>query len=327
MEQLEQFMDYAKFHSGMYMGQAEQPPGGTTGQAEQPPGGTMDQAEQPPGGTMGQAEQPPGGTMEQLKQLMDYTKFHIGMYITLSTALVAVLGMDAFKSSVSGIESYLFLTLICFLLAGMFGGLVGSSIPYYQDFDSFSKARLGPFRKRWIPAKLCTHLEHLAFWIGIIISVWGLYPVMHKQPESDLRLMSWGDGSGVPASGSNLVVVGTDDDNRLHIRIFDAAGKRVTDTVETEHPSQAGAIAALKEQLRHLLPLPPHVLTDAEKKWVIRDATSIVGQTQQPVPPSSQTGSSTRKESKQTETPPITTRSPGPETPAPDRPHTGPTSK
>jgi hypothetical protein len=74
-----------------------------------------------------------------------------------------------------------------------------------------------------------------------------------------------------------LVVVGTDDDNRLHIRIFDDAGKRVTDAVETEHPSQAGAIATLKEQLTDLL--PPHVLTDAEKKRVIRDGTSIIGQT------------------------------------------------
>ena len=89
--------------------------------------------------------------------------------------------------------------------------------------------------------------------------------------------MSWGDGSGVPTSGKNLVVVGTDNNGLLHIRIFDAAGNRIKDTDETQLPAQAAAIATLKQQLPGLL--PPHVLTDAEKAQVIAEATSIVGQT------------------------------------------------
>ena len=93
----------------------------------------------------------------------------------------------------------------------------------------------------------------------------------------DLQLMSWGDGSGVPASGNNLVIVGIDNNNLLHIRIYDAAGTRITDTDETQLPAQAAAIATLKQQLPGLL--PPHVLTDAEKAQVIAEATSIVGQT------------------------------------------------
>src|SRR5262249_44229314 len=93
-----------------------------------------------------------------------------------------------------------------------------------------------------------------------------------------LRLMSWGDGTGVPTSGSNLVIVGTDDKNLLHIRIFDANGNRVTDTDETKLPAaQAAAIATLKQQLPGLL--PPPVLPYAEKAQVIGEATSIVGQT------------------------------------------------
>ena len=89
--------------------------------------------------------------------------------------------------------------------------------------------------------------------------------------------MSWGDGSGVPTSGKNLVIVGIDNNGLLHIRIFDAAGNRITDTDETQLPAQAAAIATLKQQLPGLL--PPHVLTDAEKAQVIAEATSIVGQT------------------------------------------------
>src|SRR4051812_28952428 len=90
--------------------------------------------------------------------------------------------------------------------------------------------------------------------------------------------MSWGDGSGVPTSGKNLVVVGTDNNGSLHIRIFDATGNRTKDTDETQLPAQAAAIATLKQRLPGLS--PPHVLTGMEKEQVIAEATSIVDQTQ-----------------------------------------------
>ena len=46
------------------------------------------------------------------------------------------------------------------------------------------------------------------------------------QDRFDLRVMSWGDGSGVPTSGNKLVILGIDNNDLLHIRIFDAGGKR-----------------------------------------------------------------------------------------------------
>jgi hypothetical protein len=91
-----------------------------------------------------------------------------------------------------------------------------------------------------------------------------------------LRLMPWGDGSKVPASGTSLFVVGTDTGGLLHVRIFDASRKRVVDKDEKKLPgAQAAAIAALKRRLEGLM--PPHVLTDAETRRVIREVTSIVG--------------------------------------------------
>jgi hypothetical protein len=93
----------------------------------------------------------------------------------------------------------------------------------------------------------------------------------------DLRLMSWGDGSGVPTSGNKLVIVGIDKLGLLNIRIFDAGGKRAVDTDETDLPgTQSGAISSLKKQLKGFF--PPHVLTSAEKAQVISQVTSIVGQ-------------------------------------------------
>jgi hypothetical protein len=92
-----------------------------------------------------------------------------------------------------------------------------------------------------------------------------------------VKVLSWGDGSGVPTSGNSLVIVGIDNNGLLHIRIFDAGGNEVTDTDETKLPSsQAGAIATLKQQIPGLL--PPHVLTGADMTQIINEATSIVGQ-------------------------------------------------
>jgi hypothetical protein len=93
----------------------------------------------------------------------------------------------------------------------------------------------------------------------------------------DLRLMSWGDGAGVPTSGTNLVMLGIDNTGLLHIRIFDADGHLVTDAEETKLPgTQVGVIATLKQQLADLL--PPHTLTSAEKAQLLSEVTSIIGQ-------------------------------------------------
>src|SRR5262249_53414995 len=94
----------------------------------------------------------------------------------------------------------------------------------------------------------------------------------------ELLLMSWGDGSGVPASGNDLIIVGADDNGLLHFRIFDAGGKLVTDTDETRLLcSEARAISDIKQHLPGLA--PPHMLTAAEKDRVIAELTSIFGRT------------------------------------------------
>ena len=84
----------------------------------------------------------------------------------------------------------------------------------------------------------------------------------------------------MPTSGNKLVIVGIDDNDLLHIRIFDAGGKGVMDTDETKLSSaQVVAIATLKRQLPDLL--APHELTGGKKARVIRKVISIVGQASQ----------------------------------------------
>jgi tRNA A-37 threonylcarbamoyl transferase component Bud32 len=56
---------------------------------------------------------------------------------------------------------------------------------------------------------------------------------------SELRLISWGDGSGVPTSGKDLVIVGTDSDDLLHIRAFGGLDESDIDALETRDSSGA----------------------------------------------------------------------------------------
>ena len=109
---------------------------------------------------------------KRLAHLMEYTKFHIGAYITLCSALTGVIGFNVANAEYT---PYLSWTLVCFAAAAAFGGLVGSGIPYCRDFEEFKKAKLGPWRAKIVPALVCTHLEHSIFWVGITIAIIGLF--------------------------------------------------------------------------------------------------------------------------------------------------------
>lgn len=112
---------------------------------------------------------------DQLKQLYDYTKFHIGLYTTLITAIVGVFGNSGLKLQYSYMVPYMKVTVILFMAAGAFGGLIASSIPFFTKFEDFRNARLGLWSCQWIPSIRCTHLEHGAFWLGCLIAVLGLF--------------------------------------------------------------------------------------------------------------------------------------------------------
>lgn len=91
-----------------------------------------------------------------------------------------------------------------------------------------------------------------------------------------IQLVFWGDGSRVPVSRQSLAIVGLDNDDGLHIRIFDAAGN-YTDTDETNLPAAlAGSISILKHKVAGLM--PPHVLTPAETYQLATEVKSILGE-------------------------------------------------
>jgi hypothetical protein len=115
---------------------------------------------------------------ERLKQLFDYTKFHIGMYTTLIGAIIAIFGNKDWALSYRALLPWALFSVMAFTFVGIFGGLVASSIPYYRTFPEFADGWLGPWRARWVKGLTCTHLEHSAFWAGCAIAIVGIFYVM-----------------------------------------------------------------------------------------------------------------------------------------------------
>jgi hypothetical protein len=120
---------------------------------------------------------------EQLKQLMDYTKFHIGLYSTISTLLIAFVSTDTAGRVSPVFMCWLLATLALLLVAGMAGGLIGSSVPDHSTYDEFMKQRLGPWSRQWIVARECIHLEHTAFWMAALSAACGLIVSTYKPAE------------------------------------------------------------------------------------------------------------------------------------------------
>lgn len=119
---------------------------------------------------------------QQLNLLMTYTTFHIGLYVSLVTALLSFLTFGP-KSIRRDLYPYMVATLVCFVAAGAFGGLIASSIPRHTTYASF-KEELTPYVLEGIWGmrfETVAAFEHTFFWLGLLIAIWGV--VWHSRPK------------------------------------------------------------------------------------------------------------------------------------------------
>ena len=102
--------------------------------------------------------------MDQLKLLMDYTKFHIGFYLTFGSIGITLVKMGRLEyiEAIPGI--------ILMLIAGAAGGVIASNIPEHKDWESFTKAKIKLFGKKYRIYGCFSKIEHFAFWLAIIIT-------------------------------------------------------------------------------------------------------------------------------------------------------------
>ncbi|MEM8977408.1 MAG: hypothetical protein AAGD43_35610 [Pseudomonadota bacterium] len=114
---------------------------------------------------------------DRLKLLLDYTKFHIGMYTAIITILLGLVVIGVDQQTIKLPESFRvpILLVVTFLaLAGAFAGMVAAPIPNHGgDFDSYwnGPARFMGSKIHFLPVRFVAVLEHLAFWIAILTGI------------------------------------------------------------------------------------------------------------------------------------------------------------
>ena len=100
-----------------------------------------------------------------LELLLMYTIFHVGAYLTLTTAFMAATVLWKF-------DSWLIRwAVFFFLIAGACGGLIAANVAENgDDAATFFQPeyRLNLLGLKWFPLRVLTTVEHLAFWVGIL---------------------------------------------------------------------------------------------------------------------------------------------------------------
>ena len=113
---------------------------------------------------------------KSLEMLFDYTKMHIGLYLTLTAAYVAVATAKVNgKPILAVVPEAVWLAIIAFMLAGLAGGVIASSITQTtaRSSEEFLSREIGPWeiRKLHFRARIWSWIEHTAFWAGLILAV------------------------------------------------------------------------------------------------------------------------------------------------------------
>jgi len=114
---------------------------------------------------------------KSLEMLYDYTKFHIGVYLTLTASYITVVTLKVSREGadvqfLSANQILMGLAIVCFLAAGVAAGVIASSITQCGGGNSreFLQSEIGPWNAQRIhmPGLEWTFLEHTSFWIGIL---------------------------------------------------------------------------------------------------------------------------------------------------------------
>ncbi len=112
---------------------------------------------------------------KRLDRLYDYTKFHIGIYLSAASGLATLLGSKEAGwviSTIIGNQYLLYLAFFLMVLAGMCGAIVATSITECQTFNEFWKEKehapttlkcLKGTGQCWVAR------EHAFFWASLLV--------------------------------------------------------------------------------------------------------------------------------------------------------------
>jgi hypothetical protein len=118
---------------------------------------------------------------KSLELLFDYTKFHIGAYLTLAASFIAAASIKKGEQFALPINRSLALVaILLIMLAGLAGGVIISSITqcYAAECKSTTdlmKMPLGPWSSNILSGQWWVYIEHTSFWVGLLFSVLSFY--------------------------------------------------------------------------------------------------------------------------------------------------------
>ena len=108
----------------------------------------------------------------RLDRLFDYTKFHIGIYITSAGALLAAYGSKDTPFFINNLGKHpciMVLSILCMIVAGIAGGIIASSCTVAQNFNELWDGKIGPLGFPILTGRHWANVEHLAFWASAIL--------------------------------------------------------------------------------------------------------------------------------------------------------------
>jgi hypothetical protein len=113
---------------------------------------------------------------KSLELLFDYTKFHIGIYLTLTAAYITIATAKIKEAPILEVKFGFFaFAVLCFAIAGLSGGVIVSSITQTKARSSqqFLDERIGPWEWKILhgKARKWTWVEHTSFWIGLASAI------------------------------------------------------------------------------------------------------------------------------------------------------------
>jgi len=109
---------------------------------------------------------------EKLKMLLDYTKFHLGVYLSLLGGIVAFVSSDwGPPLNRPAVRCLLCISVILLAVAGACGGVVGATAVGYASYKDFRDAQIGPSYLHLMSGGAWVGWEHGCFWTAVTLMV------------------------------------------------------------------------------------------------------------------------------------------------------------
>lgn len=111
---------------------------------------------------------------KQLERLYDYTKFHIGIYLSAAGGLAALISTAAEGSKAAYIGSLIgspmaLATAFAFMvLAGIAGAVVATSTIENSSYVTFLKTKQGAYGIEPFVGRTWITIEHACFWFSLV---------------------------------------------------------------------------------------------------------------------------------------------------------------